>query len=144
MDYIADLAMIRMMDDVTNLENDKKNYTNVFSTIQTIFKEEGWQALWNGCEPSIFRGMILNLTMLGIIFFRIYSLNILPFLFCYSRIISIIMNYIKIATFDEIKERLNSYFKMDDSEIIRSTASAIAGIFCSIASLPFDNIKTKL
>jgi len=55
------------------------------------------------------------------------------------------MNMSMLAPYDEAKERLNKYYgATQDSKKTRIIASFIAGALCSCASLPFDNIKTKV
>lgn len=54
------------------------------------------------------------------------------------------INLVMLVSFDEIKERLNKWKNTKDSDEIRILASGISGILSAIASLPFDNAKTKL
>lgn len=51
------------------------------------------------------------------------------------------MNLGMLTSYDEIKERLNEIKGTTDAFETRLFASAIAGIFCSFMSLPFDNVK---
>lgn len=57
---------------------------------------------------------------------------------------AIAMNVGMLSTFDQAKESLNSIKGTKDQMSTRLQASAIAGIACSVMSLPFDNVKTKL
>jgi len=54
------------------------------------------------------------------------------------------MNVGMLSTFDQAKEALNNYKGTKDQMSTRLQASSIAGVCCSVLSLPFDNIKTKL
>jgi solute carrier family 25 oxoglutarate transporter 11 len=54
------------------------------------------------------------------------------------------MNLGMLATYDEVKERLNAMSGTIDTYTTRLAASAISGVVCSFMSLPFDNVKTKL
>lgn len=55
------------------------------------------------------------------------------------------MNIGMLSTYNEIKERVNkAHNTKEDTLSTQAIASAIAGIVCSLLSLPFDNAKTKL
>lgn len=49
-----------------------------------------------------------------------------------------------LASFDEIKERLNETSEEKNTLKIRAIASGCSGVIASVLSLPGDNIKTKL
>jgi solute carrier family 25 oxoglutarate transporter 11 len=48
------------------------------------------------------------------------------------------------VTYDEAKERLTARLGKDHPKAIMFTASMLSAVATSTASLPFDNIKTKL
>ena len=50
-----------------------------------------------------------------------------------------------LSTNDEVKERIVKYRGLQKADLAANlTSAAISGVACSFASLPFDNIKTKL
>jgi solute carrier family 25 oxoglutarate transporter 11 len=57
---------------------------------------------------------------------------------------AIAMNVSMLATYDEAKERLTAYFGKGHDKPIMFAASMCSAVATSTASLPFDNIKTKL
>jgi len=57
---------------------------------------------------------------------------------------AIAMNVGMLSTFDQAKESLESWKGEKGLLSTRLQASAIAGCVCSVMSLPFDNVKTKL
>lgn len=57
---------------------------------------------------------------------------------------AVVLNVAMLAPYDEAKERLNKWSGTVDTTSTRLIASAIAGFLSSFASLPFDNVKTKL
>jgi len=57
---------------------------------------------------------------------------------------ALLMNVGMLASFDEIKERMNAMSDEKNTLAIRASASACAGVIASCLSLPGDNIKTKL
>ena len=55
------------------------------------------------------------------------------------------LNLAMLATYDEAKEQINKFLGSKEDTIgVRIASSAISGISASVASLPFDNAKTKL
>lgn len=55
------------------------------------------------------------------------------------------MNVGMMASYDEFKERLTVLLDADkDCKKVRLLSSALSGVVCSLLSLPFDNMKTKL
>ena len=55
------------------------------------------------------------------------------------------MNVGMMASYDEFKEIWSKYFDLDkENKKIRLLSSAMSGVVCSLMSLPFDNVKTKL
>ena len=71
------MSMIRMMNDLTLSENEKKGYYSVIQTLKKIYKEEGLGSLWRGCQPAVLRGMVMNFTMLGMLYSRSCFINYL-------------------------------------------------------------------
>lgn len=58
---------------------------------------------------------------------------------------AMLLNVGMLASFDEIKERLNSMSAFEPNSIpVRCIASGAAGVIAATMSLPGDNIKTKL
>lgn len=58
---------------------------------------------------------------------------------------AISLNVSMLVTYDECKERLTKYFGKDANQrYIQFSASMVSAVATSTASLPFDNIKTKL
>ena len=53
------------------------------------------------------------------------------------------MNLAMLTSYDEIKEQLNEIKGTTDAFETRLFSSAIAGVLCSFASLPFDNSKVR-
>ena len=55
------------------------------------------------------------------------------------------LNVAMLVTYDECKKRFTSYFgKGYNARLIQFYASMVSAVATSTASLPFDNIKTKL
>lgn len=54
------------------------------------------------------------------------------------------LNVAQLVTYDEAKERLTAKFGKDKPRTIMFAASMLSAVATSTASLPFDNIKTKL
>lgn len=55
------------------------------------------------------------------------------------------MNVGMMASYDEFKELWSKQLGMDkESKKVRLFSSAMSGVVCSLMSLPFDNVKTKL
>ncbi len=54
------------------------------------------------------------------------------------------LNVAQLVTYDEAKERLTARFGKDKPKTILFAASMLSAVATSTASLPFDNIKTKL
>ena len=54
------------------------------------------------------------------------------------------LNVAMLVTYDEVKERLTKAFGKDHGKAIMFSASMVSACATSTASLPFDNIKTKL
>lgn len=54
------------------------------------------------------------------------------------------LNVAMLVTYDEAKERLTAKFGKDNPRAIMFAASMLSACATSTASLPFDNIKTKL
>ena len=57
---------------------------------------------------------------------------------------AMVINLAMLVSFDEVKERYNKWKNTKDSTEARVIASGISGILSAIASLPFDNAKTKI
>jgi len=54
------------------------------------------------------------------------------------------LNMSQLVTYDEVKERLTHRWGKGNDKLIMFSASMISAVASSCASLPFDNIKTKL
>ncbi len=54
------------------------------------------------------------------------------------------LNVAQLVTFEEVKERLKKKYGNGHEKGILFTASMISAVATSTASLPFDNVKTKL
>lgn len=54
------------------------------------------------------------------------------------------LNVAQLVTYDEVKERLTAKLGKGHDKSIMFTASMVSAVATSTASLPFDNIKTKL
>jgi solute carrier family 25 oxoglutarate transporter 11 len=54
------------------------------------------------------------------------------------------LNVAQLVTFEEVKERLKKKYGNGHEKSILFTASMISAVATSTASLPFDNVKTKL
>ena len=61
----ADLALVRMQNDLSLPDDQRRNYKSVFDAFSRIVKEEGVFELWRGCEPTVLRAMVINLGMLA-------------------------------------------------------------------------------
>ena len=110
----AEVCLVRMTSDGRLPVNERRNYTSVNNALFRIIKEEGILTLWKGCTPTITRAMVLNMAQLG----------------SYSQIKQMLLD----------SKKLN--FKEGFQTHVLSAASA--GVISSFASLPVDNIKTKV
>jgi len=61
----SDVALVRMQADATLPPEQRRNYSNVFTALGRIVKEEGWQALWKGNMPNIYRNVAMSVGMLA-------------------------------------------------------------------------------
>jgi solute carrier family 25 oxoglutarate transporter 11 len=61
----ADLVMVRMQADGRLPLEQRRNYSNVFSGLMRITKEENLLALWRGSGPNIFRAMLMSAAQLS-------------------------------------------------------------------------------
>lgn len=61
----ADLALIRMQADSTLPAHQRRNYTNAFTALSAIARDEGVLGLWKGAGPTVVRAMALNMGMLA-------------------------------------------------------------------------------
>jgi len=61
----SDVALVRMQADATLPPAQRRNYSNVFSALGRIVKEEGWRALWKGNMPNIYRNVAMSVGMLA-------------------------------------------------------------------------------
>jgi len=61
----SDVALVRMQADATLPPEKRRNYTNVFSALARIVKEEGVPALWKGNMPNIYRNVAMSVGMLA-------------------------------------------------------------------------------
>ena len=60
-----DIAMVRMQADGQAPIEQRRGYTNVFSAVARITKEEGVLTLWRGSLPMVFRAIAMNVGMLA-------------------------------------------------------------------------------
>lgn len=54
------------------------------------------------------------------------------------------LNVAQLVTYEEVKERLQHRFGKGHEKAVMFSASMVSAVATSCASLPFDNIKTKL
>ena len=59
-----DIAMVRMQADGQAPVEQRRGYTNVFTAVGRITKEEGLLTLWRGSIPMVFRAIAMNVGML--------------------------------------------------------------------------------
>ena len=60
-----DIAMVRMQADGQAPIEQRRGYTNVFTAVARITKEEGILTLWRGSMPMVFRAIAMNVGMLA-------------------------------------------------------------------------------
>jgi len=61
----ADVALIRMQADTTLPKESRRGYKNVFDALLKMARSEGILSWWQGCQPTVYRAMCLNLGMLA-------------------------------------------------------------------------------
>ena len=61
----CDLALVRMQADGQLPVEQRRNYSNAFSAIARMSREEGVLTLWRGSQPSVVRAMAMNVGMLA-------------------------------------------------------------------------------
>eukprot|EP01083_Nonionella_stella_P172172 590008_1 len=61
----ADVALIRMQADTTLPPAQRRGYKNVFDALSTMARNDGVMSWWSGCQPTVYRAMLLNLGMLA-------------------------------------------------------------------------------
>ena len=126
-----------MQADATLPATERRHYKGIFDAVIRIAKEEGIAGLWRGSSPTVARAMVLNMAML--------------------------------ATADQTKEVRTSHIPMKQTRVSRHIidvccvvqmlapylggekarsnliiSSIISGVAASVASLPFDMVKTRL
>ena len=60
-----DIAMVRMQADGHAPVEQRRGYTNVFTAVGRITKEEGIMTLWRGSMPMVFRAIAMNVGMMA-------------------------------------------------------------------------------
>ena len=60
-----DIAMVRMQADGQAPVEQRRGYTNVFTAVGRIVKEEGLMTLWRGSIPMVCRAIAMNVGMLA-------------------------------------------------------------------------------
>lgn len=60
-----DIAMVRMQADGQAPVEQRRGYTNVFTALGRIVKEEGILTLWRGSVPMVFRAIAMNTGMMA-------------------------------------------------------------------------------
>ena len=60
-----DIAMVRMQADGLLPKEQRRGYSNCFTALARITREEGLWTLWRGCLPMIFRAMSMNFGMMA-------------------------------------------------------------------------------
>ena len=60
-----DIAMVRMQADGHAPVEQRRGYTNVFTAVARITKEEGIMTLWRGSIPMVFRAIAMNTGMMA-------------------------------------------------------------------------------
>jgi len=111
-----DVALVRMQNDSSLPQAERRGYTNVFNALARISSEEGIGNLWRGLAPNILRGMSMNVGMMA----------------CYDQAKGMMVALNKDPNPDSpsLKTKLGS--------------AAVAGFCCAFMSLPFDMIKSRL
>lgn len=61
----AEVALVRMTSDGRLPPELRRNYTNVFSALMRIAREEGVVTLWRGAVPTMGRAMVVNAAQLA-------------------------------------------------------------------------------
>lgn len=61
----AEVALIRMTSDGKLPPAERRNYSNVFSALARITKEEGFFTMWRGVIPTIGRAIVVNAVQLA-------------------------------------------------------------------------------
>jgi len=61
----AEVALVRMTADGRLPPEERRNYSNAFTALWRIAREEGVHVLWRGTQPTVLRAMILNAAQLG-------------------------------------------------------------------------------
>ena len=85
-----EVAVVRMSNDKTLPEAERRNYTSVFNTASRIIKEEGPLAFWRGSNPFVFRAMMVGVFQVATLdqFMEMYAhmldqkKNSIPNVFC--------------------------------------------------------------
>jgi len=60
----ADVALIRMQADTTLPKEARRGYKNIFDALSKMARSEGILSWWSGCQPTVYRAMLLNVGML--------------------------------------------------------------------------------
>jgi len=112
-----DIALVRIQNDGALPADRRRNYRGVVDALTRVAREEGVLTLWRGLAPNIFRGMAMNAGMM--------------------------------SSYDQAKQLVIQFWTKDSNPKKPSlktslASSAIAGLTCAVASLPFDVLKSRL
>lgn len=116
----ADLALVRMQNDLNEKPENRRNYKNVFDALGRTVKEEGLFALWRGSFPTIARAMAMNFSLL--VPFEAAKKNLKPYISndklrtitssCISGVCASILS----LPFDNVKTKLQKMKKGENGQ----------------------------
>eukprot|EP00801_Mesodinium_rubrum_P006915 Mrub_06924.p1 GENE.Mrub_06924~~Mrub_06924.p1 ORF type:complete len:309 (+),score=104.97 Mrub_06924:52-927(+) len=112
--YLAnpvDLSLVRMQGENILPAEQRRGYTDVFTTLRKIYKDEGVRGLFQGAQPTVIRAVVMNMAML--------------------------------TTNDIVREQMTAT-GYTNWYAVNVTAASVSGVIAAVASLPFDNCKTRL
>ncbi len=132
-----DVSLVRMQADGMKPVAERRGYKNVFDALFRITREEGGLKLWRGFEPTAFRAIAMNVGMMASYDQAKQAITKVS----YARSCEAGTSTSCLTPFLP----LPFYLQINGENLTTSLASsAVAGLVCSLTSLPFDLMKTRL
>ncbi|KAF4623554.1 hypothetical protein D9613_002052 [Agrocybe pediades] len=136
----ADIILVRMTSDLVRPPEKRFGYSNAFSGLLSLVKEEGFQGLTRGLGTNMFRAVLMNVGVphLFICLFELVDID------------SYVMKASQVGSYDFIKSTLLAHrlpvadWQMRDNLALHIVSSCLAGMFATTVCSPADVIRSRL